>query len=160
MAIAGVGIRQNRESHARADSRLRSASGKAQAHRTSSTSPGTPVRSSSERIAWAPRASGRTPASAPFLPASFRQFLSSFLTTRRGQTLPKWRCSFIAPPLHEQVENLAFVVNRTPEPELPARNRHCHLIEMTSRCWPRASAAKFSGEQRSELQERSPHRLV
>jgi hypothetical protein len=25
--------------------------------------------------------------------ASFRQFLSSLLTTRRGQTLPKWPCN-------------------------------------------------------------------
>ena len=61
------------------------------------------------------------------------------------------RCSFIAPPLHEQVENLAFVVNRAPEPELPARDRHGHLIERPSRGWPQASTPKFSGEQRPEL---------
>src|SRR6266481_2593127 len=30
----------------------------------------------------------------------------------------------------------------------------------STRCWPRASAAKFSGEQRSELQDPSPHRFV
>jgi hypothetical protein len=34
------------------------------------------------------------------------------------------------------------------------------LIEMPSRSWPRASTAKFSGEQRPELQDPSPHRLV
>ena len=39
------------------------------------------------------------------------------------------RCGFIAPSLHEPVENLVFVVNRAPEPELPARNRYGHLIE-------------------------------
>ena len=57
-------------------------------------------------------------------------------------------CGFIAPPLHEQVENLAFVVNRAPQPELLARDRHGHLIEMPPRGWPRASTPKFSGEQR------------
>ena len=70
------------------------------------------------------------------------------------------RCSFIAPWLHEQVENLAFVVNRAPEPELLARNRYGHLIEMPTRCWPWASTAKFSGEQRPKLQNPSPHRFV
>ena len=59
--------------------------------------------------------------------------------------------SLIAPPLHEQVENLGFIVNRAPQPELPPRNRHGHLIEMPPQRWPRASAAKFSGEQRPEL---------
>ena len=33
-------------------------------------------------------------------------------------------CSLVAPSLHEQVENLPFVVNRAPQPELPARNRY------------------------------------
>src|ERR1700688_4394332 len=54
------------------------------------------------------------------------------------------RCSFVAPSLHEQVENLAFVVNRAPEPELPAHNRYGHLVEMPTRCWAWASTAKFS----------------
>jgi hypothetical protein len=70
------------------------------------------------------------------------------------------RNGFIAPSLHEQVENLAFVVNRAPKPELPASNRHGHLIEMPTRCWPLASTAKFSGEQRPKLQNPSPHRFV
>jgi hypothetical protein len=70
------------------------------------------------------------------------------------------RCGFIAPSLHEQVENLAFVVNRAPELELPTRNRHCHLIEMPPRGWPRASTPKFSGEQGPELQYPSSHRFV
>jgi hypothetical protein len=70
------------------------------------------------------------------------------------------RRSFIAPSLHEQVENLAFVVNRAPEPELPARNSYGHLIEMPTRCWPWASTAKFSSEQRPKLQNPSPHRFV
>jgi hypothetical protein len=44
--------------------------------------------------------------------------------------------------------------------DCPARNRHCHLIEMPLRRWPRASTAKFSGEQWPELQHPWPHRLV
>ena len=69
-------------------------------------------------------------------------------------------CGFIASSLHEQVEDLAFVVNRAPEPELLASNRYGHLVEMPTRCWPWASTAKFSGEQRPELQNPSPHRFV
>jgi hypothetical protein len=39
-------------------------------------------------------------------------------------------CSLVAPSLHEQIEDLTFVVNRAPQPKLPARNHHGHLIEM------------------------------
>src|SRR5580700_5475962 len=59
--------------------------------------------------------------------------------------------SLIAPSLHQQIENLAFIVDRAPQPELLASNRYSHLIEMPTRCWPWASMAKFSGEQRPEL---------
>jgi hypothetical protein len=70
------------------------------------------------------------------------------------------RCSLFAPTLHKQIENLAFVVDRAPQPELPAANNHSHLVEMPPRGWPRASTAKFSGEHRPELQDPSPHRFV
>ena len=70
------------------------------------------------------------------------------------------RCGFVAPSLHKEIENLAFVVNSAPEPELLARNRYGHLIEMPARCWPWASTPKFSGEQRPELQYPSSHRFV
>src|SRR5271167_2847394 len=69
-------------------------------------------------------------------------------------------CGLVAPSLHQQIENLAFVVNRAPKPEPPARNRHGHLVEMPPRRWARASAAKFSAEQWPELRYPSPHRLV
>jgi hypothetical protein len=62
--------------------------------------------------------------------------------------------------LHEQVKNLTFVVDRAPEPELLPRDHHGHLIEMPPRRWPRTSTAKFSGEQRPELQNPPSHRLV
>jgi hypothetical protein len=66
----------------------------------------------------------------------------------------------VAPSLHEQVENLTFVINRAPQPKLPARDHYGHLIEMPLRRWPGASAAKFSGEQQSELQDPPSHRFV
>src|SRR5208283_2633018 len=69
-------------------------------------------------------------------------------------------CSLVAPSLHPEIENLAFIVDRAPEPEPPARNRHGHLVEMPPRRWPWASAAKFADEQRPEFQEPSPHRFV
>jgi hypothetical protein len=68
------------------------------------------------------------------------------------------RCSLVALSLHEQIENLAFVVDRAPQPELPAANDHGHLVEVPLRRWPRASTAKFPGKQRPELQ--SPHRFI
>ena len=69
-------------------------------------------------------------------------------------------CSLVASSLHKQVENLAFVVNRAPQPEPPARNHHSHLIEMPRRRWPWASTTKLPREHRSELQDPSPHRFV
>src|SRR5208282_2308369 len=69
-------------------------------------------------------------------------------------------CSLIAPSLHEQIENLAFFVYRAPQPELPAANDHGHLVEMPLRRWPRASTAKFSGEQRPKYQDPPPDRFV
>jgi hypothetical protein len=44
-------------------------------------------------------------------------------------------CSLVASPLHQQIENLAFVVDRSPEPESPAGDQNCHLVQM-----PEASA--------------------
>jgi len=41
-------------------------------------------------------------------------------------------CSLVASPLHKEVENLAFVVNRAPQPELPSPDHYNHLIEMPS----------------------------
>jgi transposase-like protein len=41
-----------------------------------------------------------------------------------GVTTP---CGLVAPSLHEQVENLAFVINGAPKPELLVRNDHGHL---------------------------------
>jgi hypothetical protein len=62
--------------------------------------------------------------------------------------------------LHEQVENLALVVDRSPEPESSAGDQNSHFVEIPPRRWPRTSTAKFSGKQRPELQHPSPHRFV
>ena len=55
-------------------------------------------------------------------------------------------CRLVSSSLHEQIENLAFIVDRAPEPEPPARNRHGHLIEMPLGGRPMALVAKLSGE--------------
>src|ERR1700760_3710672 len=69
-------------------------------------------------------------------------------------------CSLVASALHQQIENLAFVVDRSPEPEPPASDQNRHFIEMPLRGWPMTSAAKFLGEQRSELQHPSSDRFI
>jgi hypothetical protein len=61
-------------------------------------------------------------------------------------------CSLVASSLHQQIENLACVVDRSPEQESPAGDQNCHLVQMPSRGGPMTSAAKFLGEQRPELQ--------
>ena len=60
--------------------------------------------------------------------------------------------ALVARPLHQQVENLALVVDSSPEPESSAADQNRHLIEVPLRGWPMTSAAKFPGEQRPELQ--------
>jgi hypothetical protein len=39
-------------------------------------------------------------------------------------------CSLVASPLDQQIENLAFVFDRPPQPKLAARDHYGHLIEM------------------------------
>jgi len=48
--------------------------------------------------------------------------------------------------LHEQIENLAFIVDRAPKLGLLAANHHSHLIEMPLGGRPMALVAKLSGE--------------
>jgi hypothetical protein len=51
--------------------------------------------------------------------------------------------SLVASPLHDQVENLALAVHRSPEPELLADDRDGHLVAMPLRGRARATAAKL-----------------
>jgi hypothetical protein len=63
-------------------------------------------------------------------------------------------------PLTSSGKNLAFVVDRSPEPESPAGDQNCHLVQMPARGGPMTSAAKFPGEQRPELQHPSSDRFI
>src|SRR5580704_13713436 len=69
-------------------------------------------------------------------------------------------CGLVASPLHEQIENLALAVHRSPQPEPLAADHHGHLVEMPLRGGARATAAKLSSKKRSELQHPAPYRLV
>jgi hypothetical protein len=66
----------------------------------------------------------------------------------------------VAPPLHKEIENLAPLVDRPPEPESSAADQDSHLVEAPFRGWPMTSAAKLPGEQRPELQHPSPDCLI
>jgi hypothetical protein len=52
----------------------------------------------------------------------------------------------VAPSLDQQIENLAFIVDGSPKPELLSANDDGHLVEMPSRRRLWASTAQFSGE--------------
>ena len=66
----------------------------------------------------------------------------------------------VASSLDQKIENLAFIVDRPPQPELFAANQHGHLVEMPPRSRPMAPTAKLPGEQRPEFQYPSSHRFV
>ena len=55
-------------------------------------------------------------------------------------------CRLVSSSLHEQIENLAFIVDRAPKLGLLAANHHTHLIEMPLGGRPMALVAKLSGE--------------
>jgi hypothetical protein len=62
--------------------------------------------------------------------------------------------------MHKEIENLALVVDRPPEPESSAADQDSHLVEAPFRGWPMTSAAKLPGEQRPELQHPSRDCLI
>jgi hypothetical protein len=66
----------------------------------------------------------------------------------------------VASSLHQTIENLAFIVDRAPRPELFAANQHAHLVEMPPRSRPIAPTAKLPGDQRAEFQYPSSQRFV
>jgi hypothetical protein len=57
-----------------------------------------------------------------------------------------------------QIENFAFTVSRSPQPELSARKRHGHFVEMPLRGRSIASAVKFSSKD-GPMSNASSHRL-
>jgi hypothetical protein len=66
----------------------------------------------------------------------------------------------VASSLDQKIENLAFIVDRPPQPESLAVNQHGHLVEVPRRSRPMAPTAKLPGEQRPEFQYPSSHRFV
>jgi hypothetical protein len=50
----------------------------------------------------------------------------------------------IALSLHKYVENLAFIVDRAPQPEPLFGNHHGHLVEMPLRSWLRPRRRRSS----------------
>src|SRR5450631_3463086 len=66
----------------------------------------------------------------------------------------------VAPALDEKVKDLAFVVDSSPQPEMPTCDRNHHLIEMPAQRRPRSSIAQLPGELRSELRHPSSNSLV
>ena len=66
----------------------------------------------------------------------------------------------VAPPWHKEIENLALVVDRRPEPKLSAADPDSHLVEVPLGGWSMTSAAKFLGEQRPKLEHPSSGRFI
>ena len=66
----------------------------------------------------------------------------------------------IAPTLNEHVEDLAFVVDGTPQIHPPARDPHHHLVEMPAIARPRATLAQPSRDRGTEFQHPTPYRFV
>jgi hypothetical protein len=54
------------------------------------------------------------------------------------------RRNLVAPSLHQEIENFAFIIHRAPKPELSARNPDDHFVEMPPRRRPRTPTAKLS----------------
>src|SRR5450631_2105751 len=65
-----------------------------------------------------------------------------------------------APSLDEKVKDLAFVINGSPQPEMPTCDRNHHLIEMPAQRRPRSSIAQLPDELRSELRHPASNSLV
>ena len=76
-------------------------------------------------------------------------FLSNLRMSFAAAFVSRRRCN-------KEIENLALVVDRPPEPESFAGDQDRHLVEMPLGGRPMTSAAKSLGEQRPELQHPSP----
>ena len=70
------------------------------------------------------------------------------------------RRSSAASGLDQEVEHLAFVVDRPPQPVLPATDLDDHFVEMPASTGTRTAATKITGDQPSKFQEPAPDGLV
>ena len=70
------------------------------------------------------------------------------------------RRSSAASGLDREVERLAFVVDRPPQPVLPATDLDDHFVEMPASTGTRTAAMKITGDQPPKFQEPAPDGLV
>ena len=70
------------------------------------------------------------------------------------------RCPSVAPALNQHVEDLAFMVDGTPEIHACTGDPDHHLVQMPSIAWPRPTPAQPSRNRRAELQHPTPHRFI
>ena len=70
------------------------------------------------------------------------------------------RCLGVSPGLHEKIEDLAFVVDGSPQPMTPSSNDDDHLIEMpiVAGCW--SHTTQVSRDRRTKFKEPAPYALV
>jgi hypothetical protein len=80
-----------------------------------------------------------------------------FLSSLRISRSP---ASGVASTLNQHVENLALMVDGTPEIHSLAGDAHHHLVEMPAIARPRATPTQPSRDPRTELQHPAPHRFV
>ena len=62
--------------------------------------------------------------------------------------------------LHQQVQNLALAIDRSPQPQPLAADGHEHLVEVPLRTRARTSGPQPARELRAELPHPSPDRLI
>ena len=70
------------------------------------------------------------------------------------------RRSSAASGLDQEVEHLAFVVDRPSQPVLPATDLDDHLVEMPASTGARTAVTKITGDQPPKLQKPAPDGLV
>src|ERR1700757_1014811 len=70
------------------------------------------------------------------------------------------RCPSGAPALNQHVEDLAFMVDGTPEIHAYTGDPDHHLVQMPSIAWPRPTLPQPSRNRRAELQHPTPHRFI
>src|SRR5215468_11098074 len=66
----------------------------------------------------------------------------------------------VASTLDQHVENLALVIDGSPQIHPLAGDPYHHLVQMPSVAWPRPPPAQPSGDHRPELEHPTPHRFV
>ena len=70
------------------------------------------------------------------------------------------RCLRVPSGLDEKIEDLAFIVDRSPQPVTPPSNDDDHFIEMPEIARCRPHAAQILCDRRAEFEKPAPHALV